>query len=251
MKAIILAAGYATRLYPLTKDKAKALLPIGEKTILDYIMEKLEALPEIDTVYVVSNAKFAGQFEQWKAQSHYEKEIVVLNDGTCTEKDRRGAIGDIWFTVQEGAIDDEIMVIAGDNFFTYSLRDYLNFYYKKGSDCVCVKQWENKEELSRFGIAVLDEENRVLDIEEKPANPKSDTVVFAAYIYGKDTVPLIGAYLEEGNKPDAPGNFPAWLYKRKDVYAFRFDGDCYDIGTPESYHEICRLMAEGAFTAEH
>lgn len=188
---------------------------------------------------------------QWKAQSHYEKEIVVLNDGTYTEEDRRGAIGDIWFTVQEGAIDDEIMVIAGDNFFTYSLRDYLNFYHKKGSDCVCVKQWENKKELSRFGIAVLDAEDRVLDIEEKPENPKSDTVVFATYIYGKETVPLIGTYLEEGNKPDAPGNFPAWLYKKKDVYAFRFDGDCYDIGTPESYHEICQLMAEGAFTAEH
>ena len=138
-------------------------------------------------------------------------------------------------------IDDDLMVIAGDNFFTYSLKDYVGFFREKDRDCVCVKVWEDESQLSQFGIALLDWQGKVLDIEEKPAKPKSNTVVFAAYLYKKETVPMFAEYLAAGNKPDAPGNFPAWLYHKKEVYAYTFDGECYDIGTPESYHEVCAM----------
>ena len=122
-----------------------------------------------------------------------------------------------------------------------SLKEYVDFFHEKNRDCVCVKVWEDEAALSQFGIALLDENGRVLDIEEKPAKPKSNTVVFAAYLYKKETVPMFAAYLAAGNKPDSPGNFPAWLYHQKEVYAYTFEGECYDIGTPESYREVCEL----------
>ena len=135
-----------------------------------------------------------------------------------------------------------MLVIAGDNFFTYSLKDYYHFYKEKNKDCVCVKVWKDEKTLCNFGIALLDENGKVLDIEEKPKNPKSNTVVFATYFYQKDTVPLFKQYLSQGNNPDAPGNFPAWLYHKKDVYAYTFEGECYDIGTKESYDEVRKLF---------
>lgn len=241
MKAIILAAGYATRLYPLTLHQPKALLPIGGKPILDHIVEQMEGVRELDRIFVVSNAKFAAQFDAWARTAHCRIPIEVLNDGTTDDSNKRGAIGDIFFAIEEKKIDDELMVIAGDNFFTYSLREYVDFYREKDRDCVCVKRWQDEKMLSQFGIALLDENGKVLDIEEKPAKPKSNAVVFATYLYKRETVPLFAEYLAAGNKADAPGNFPAWLYRRKEVYAYAFDGDCYDIGTPESYREVCRL----------
>lgn len=244
MKAIILAAGYATRLYPLTLNTPKALLPIDGKPIIDYIVDEINTIEAVDEIYVVTNHKFAKHFTDWASNTASGIPISVLDDGTTTEENRRGAIGDICFVIEQKNIDDELMVIAGDNFFTYRLKDYYEYYVQKAADCVCVKQWADKESLSQFGIALLDKEGRVLDIEEKPEHPKSDMVVFATYMYRKQTVPLFAQYLAEGNKPDAPGNFPAWLYRRQDVYAYIFDGDCYDIGTPESYAEVCRIFGK-------
>ncbi len=245
MKAIILAAGYATRLYPLTRNKAKALLPIGGKPMIDYIVEQMDTVAELDEIYVVTNSRFAAQFREWAAQAQSCLPISILDDGTTSDENRRGAIGDISFVINEKQIDDELMVVAGDNFFTYSLRDYVAYFHEKDCDCVCVKEWPDKKMLSQFGIALLSSDGLVLDIEEKPEQPKSNMAVFAAYLYRRDTVPLFAEYLAAGNKPDAPGNFPAWLYRRKEVYAYVFDGECYDIGTPESYEEVQRLMAEG------
>ena len=225
MKAIILAAGYATRLYPLTLHTPKALLPIGKKPIIDHIVEKMNTVKELDAIYVVSNDKFAEQFADWAKTAKSRVPITVLNDGTTDDSNKRGAIGDISFVIDEMQIADDLMVIAGDNFFTYSLKEYVDFFHEK----------------NQFGIALLDENGRVLDIEEKPAKPKSNTVVFAAYLYKKETVPMFAAYLAAGNKPDSPGNFPAWLYHQKEVYAYTFEGECYDIGTPESYREVCEL----------
>lgn len=245
MKAIILAAGYATRLYPLTRNKPKALLPIGGKPIINYIVEQMETLEELDEIYVVTNSRFAAQFREWAANAGRRVPLCILDDGTTSDENRRGAIGDISFVIAEKQIDDELLVVAGDNFFTYSLREYAAFFHQKGCDCVCVKEWADKKELSQFGVALLDTDGRVLDIEEKPEKPKSNMAVFAAYLYRRDTVPLFAEYLAEGNKPDAPGNFPAWLHKKKPVYAYAFTGECYDIGTPESYREVQRMMGEG------
>ena len=242
MKAIILAAGYATRLYPLTINKPKALLPINEKPIIDYIVEQINTIEVIDEIYVVTNHKFAEAFYTWQKGIVSRVSITVLDDGTTSEENRKGAIGDISFVINEMNIEDELLVIAGDNFFTYQLKEYYHFYKEKNRDCVCVKIWHDKNTLKNFGIALLDEYGKVLDIEEKPQNPKSNTVVFATYLYQKDTVPLFEKYLKEGNNPDAPGNFPAWLYKQKEVYAYTFSGECYDIGTKESYEEVKKLF---------
>ncbi len=241
MKAIILAAGYATRLYPLTLHTPKALLPINQKAIIDYIVEELNTIQEIDAIYVVTNHRFADDFTTWAKTAPGKTPIEVIDDGTTDDTNKKGAVGDIGFVIEQKQIDDELLVIAGDNFFTYSLRDYVNYYREKGHDCVCVKKWPNPEELKQFGVALLDADGKVLDIEEKPTQPKSDTAVFATYLYKQDTVPLFAEYLAAGNNPDAPGNFPAWLYRRKDVYAYTFSGECYDIGTPESYREVCRM----------
>lgn len=244
MKAIILAAGYATRLYPLTLHKSKALLPIRNKPIIDYIIDEMNNVDGLDEIYVVTNSRFYQQFLEWAEGVKSRIPISILDDGTTDDSNKRGAIGDIAFVIGQKQIDEELMVVAGDNFFTYSLSDYVDFFREKKRDCVCVKRWEDEASLSQFGIALLDEKGMVLDIEEKPEHPKSNTVVFAAYLYQKETVPLFDQYLAEGNKPDAPGNFPAWLYRRKEVYAYTFSGECYDIGTPESYEEVCRSFAE-------
>lgn len=242
MKAIILVAGYATRLYPLTQSTPKALLPIGGRPIIDYILDQIETLPQVDEIYVVSNHKFAGDFEAWAKKHPLSKKLYVLDDGTTTEENRRGAIGDILFAMEEKAIDDELLVVAGDNYFTYSLADFCRFYQNSGGDCVCVKALPWSEDLSRYGIAVLGEGSRVMEIEEKPKTPKSNTVVYATYFYQRKTLPLIRQYLAEGNNPDAPGHFPAWLARLQPVYAYAFAEECYDIGTPASLQEVSDLL---------
>ncbi|MEY8321231.1 nucleotidyltransferase family protein [Lachnospiraceae bacterium 46-61] len=242
MKAIILAAGYATRLYPLTINKPKALLTINEKPIINYIVEQINTIDVVDEIYVVTNHKFINSFANWQNEIKSRAKITVLDDGTTSEEDRKGAIGDIAFVIQKMNINDELLVIAGDNFFTYPLKNYYDFYKQKNKDCVCVKIWNDEKTLRNFGIALLDKNNKVLDIEEKPENPKSNAVVFAMYLYQKNTIPLFEKYLSQGNNPDAPGNFPAWLYKQKEVYAYTFQGECYDIGTPESYQEVQALF---------
>lgn len=205
MIALILAAGYATRLYPLTLNMPKALLPINDKPIIDYIVSQIETIDAVEEIVVISNHKFAENFYKWAQNSSFSKKLSVLDDGTSTEETRRGAIGDILYAIEEKNIDDEILVIAGDNFFTYSLRDYYDFYRSIDRDCVCVKKFGNRELLRQFGVAVLDDMGRVTDIEEKPQDPKSDTAVYATYMYKRDTVPMFRQYIDEGNKPDAPG----------------------------------------------
>lgn len=242
MKAIILVAGYATRLYPLTLNTPKALLPINEKPIIDYIVEQVNTIKSIDCIYVVSNHKFAEQFYAWQSKKNNPVQIKVIDDGTEDEDTRRGAVGDIYYAVEKENIDDEVIIIAGDNFFTYSLLEYYEFYKNIGHDCVCVKKFDDKEMIKQLGVALLDENDKVINIEEKPQNPKSDTAVFATYIYKKETVPLFKKYLDEGNKPDAPGYFVQWLYSRKDVYAYRMNGECYDIGTHKAYEEIQEIV---------
>lgn len=247
MKAIILAAGYATRLYPLTKDKPKALLPVNGKPIIDYIVEQLMEVDAVDEVIVVSNHKFAASFHQWAVERAFlPKPMTVLDDGTTTEENRRGAIGDIQFAITTREIDDELLVIAGDNLFTFRLADYHSFYKAAGCDCVVAKELDDIKLLRQFAVAKLDEKGKILELVEKPENPRSNVAVYATYMYTRDTARLIGEYLAQGNKPDAPGYFVQWLYKRKDVYAYRIDGECIDIGTLKSYEEAqLRFAAPG------
>ncbi|MBO5743521.1 MAG: nucleotidyltransferase family protein [Clostridia bacterium] len=242
MKAIILAAGYATRLYPLTIDKPKALLPIANKPILDYIVDEIETLPEIDDLIIVSNHKFYPNFTDWCKEKETRLNIIVLNDNTTDDTNKLGAIGDIEYAIEKLNIDDDILVMAGDNIFTFKLKDYYNAYKEKNSDFVLVKEMDRIEDLRRMANVEITDDGKVVGMVEKPQNPKTNLAAFASYIYKKDTVPMIKKYLSEGNNPDAPGFFPSWLYKHKDVYAYTFTGECYDIGTPESYKEVNEIF---------
>lgn len=239
MKAIILVAGYATRLYPLTKNTPKPLLEVGGKAIIDHIVEKINEVEQIDQIYVISNHKFAKNFEEWAAgKADNPKPIKVLDDGTDSDETKRGAIGDISFVIDNENIDDEVVIIAGDNLFTYSLVEYYDYYSKKGEDCVCVKQFDDMEMIKQLGVVLLDENNKVIDLEEKPQKPKSNKASFATYMYKRSTIPMFKEYLDGGNSPDAPGYFLQWLHKKKDVYAYVMNGECYDIGTHKALAEV-------------
>ena len=242
MKAVILAAGYATRLYPLTIDKPKALLPIAGKPILDYIVDEIETIDKIDELVVVSNHKFYEAFASWSKERKSRLEIIVLNDNTTDDTNKLGAIGDIEFAIEKLNINDDLLVMAGDNIFTFALMDYYNAYREKDCDMILVKEIESIDDLRRMANVETTADGKVTGMVEKPQNPKTKLAAFASYIYKKDTVPMIKKYLDEGNNPDAPGFFPSWLYKHKPVYAYKFTGDCYDIGTPESYKEVNEIF---------
>ncbi|UOQ86785.1 nucleotidyltransferase family protein [Gracilibacillus salinarum] len=244
MKCIILAAGYATRLYPLTKHKAKPLLEVAGKSILERIMEKVEAVPEIDQLYIVTNDKFAKSFQDWT--SHYDgrKPIKVINDRTTSNETRLGAIGDIQYVLEHEGIKDDLLVLAGDNLFDFQLTDFVSFFMEKDSDCISCHALDDLDELKRTGVVEVSTDRRVLSFEEKPNMPKSQLAAPPFYLYRKETLPFFVTYLQEGNNPDAPGHFIPWLIEHKDVFAFQFAGYRYDIGTLESYEKVQRMFAE-------
>ena len=240
MKAIVLVAGYASRLYPLTLNTPKALLTLNGTTLLDFLMNKVDEVDAIDEVVLVSNEKFYNNFVEWSNNYKGRFKITVLNDGTTTNETRLGAIGDMQFAIDQLKIDDEIMVLVSDNYFTFSLKSFYDFYKEKNDDCILVTEFEDLEYLGKnFACVNVDENNRVTYMVEKPGGiPNTNIGAYASYIYTKDTVKMIKQYLDEGNNKDAPGRFPAWLYSRKALYAYPFEGECYDIGTIEVYNEL-------------
>ncbi|MCL2049399.1 MAG: nucleotidyltransferase family protein [Defluviitaleaceae bacterium] len=238
MKAIILAAGYATRMYPLTENTPKALLPIRGKPILNYIVEQLSQLPELNELILVSNDKFYPAFLEWAKAAPTKLPVAVLNDGTTSNENRRGAVGDVFFAIKEKNINEEIIVLASDNYFTYPLREQYELYRKTGCDTLAGKEFDDREQIKSFAVAVLSPEGKVLDLEEKPAEPKSNMAIYATYFFRKETTALFEKYLSEGNSPDNIGAFPQWLYKFRDIYAYKMNGECYDIGTLEMYEAM-------------
>jgi len=242
MEAIILAAGYATRLYPLTKNKAKPLLKVGGKTILDHIIEKVEAVSIIDNVFIVTNDKFAQSFSEWGKAYQGNKKITVVNDHTTTNENRLGAIADIQYVIETQQIEKEIMVLAGDNLFDFSLKNFVDFYQTVKSDSITVHELSDLSELQGTGVAEVDQDYLVTSFEEKPEQPKSNLAVPPIYIYERETLPLINEYLRAGHNPDAPGYFIPWLIQKKSVYAYKFSGLRYDIGTIESYQKVQKLF---------
>ena len=237
MIAILLAAGYATRLYPLTKDKPKSLLPLGSRLIIDYIMDAVDVIPGLTKVALITNSKFYAPFCEWADSQDREGKapIVVLDDGTTDDTNKRGAIGDIIYTIDTLGIDDDICILAGDNIFTYSMTHMYEFYKEKNAPTLIAINVPELHQRQKLAVAVLDNDGRVLDMEEKPQEPKSEWGIYATYFYKKETLKLLDTYIAEGNSPDAPGNFPSWLYKRQPIYAFRGEGTCVDIGTLENY----------------
>lgn len=239
MKAIVLAAGYATRLYPLTLNRAKPLLPVGGRPIIDYIIEGITEVPEIDTVYVVTNNRFYNDFVNWRREAGFDKEIIVINDGTISDDDKLGAIGDIDLVINKMEIKDDLIIVAGDNLFSFGLERFLDFFKTHGLSIAAYK-YPYKHELSHYGLVELDEASRVVSFQEKPDEPKSDLVAICLYGFPVNKLGLIHKYLESGSNKDAPGHYLQWLVSKEKVYAFVFHAQWHDIGTPEAYERAQR-----------
>ena len=242
MKCVILAAGYATRLYPLTENLPKSLLIVAGKTILEHILVKVEEVPEIDEVLLVSNAKFARQFSDFLSKYKGKKRILVLDDGTWDVEHRLGAIADLALAIERAEIDDDVMALAGDNLFDFSLKDFVSFFHRVQADCITVHYEESLEALQRTGVAELSPKGKVLSFEEKPIEPKWHNAVPPFYCYTKNAIRLIQQFLDSAQNADAPGQFIAWLVKKRPVYAYMFEGKRYDIGSLSSYVEAQKLF---------
>jgi glucose-1-phosphate thymidylyltransferase len=248
MEALILGAGYATRLYPLTKDQPKPLLPVGGIPILERITHAILPIDGLRRVHLVTNHKFAGHFERWRegylGRRPKPVEILVHDDQTTTPENRLGAIGDIRFVVDRAGIDDDLMIIAGDNILPPGVDGFVRYARSKVT-AACLKKFETPELVSLYGAVLLDPAGRIIDFEEKPKKPKSLLVSIGLYHYGKPHVPLFRKYLEAGNNKDAPGYFLQWAHKQIDVYGYASEGAWFDIGDLESYKKADQLMKEG------
>jgi glucose-1-phosphate thymidylyltransferase len=233
MKAIILAAGYATRLSPLTDTVAKPLLPLGGRPMIDEICENLDGVAEVDALHVVTNSRFAGAFATWAAGRAGRLRPVVHDDGTSSNEDRLGAIGDIRFTVEEACLAGEhLLVVAGDNLFEFALTDMVAFWdeLEEPASAVAMYRCGSLELASKYGVVELDELGRILSFDEKPAHPRSDLIATATYLYHRDHAARIDEYLDGDNSPDQPGKLVQWLHSREPVFGYAFSGEWQDIG---------------------
>jgi glucose-1-phosphate thymidylyltransferase len=242
VKALILAAGYATRLRPLTDSIPKMLLPLAERPMLDYLVDRIHEVPEVEEIHLVTNARFADAFRAWAPD-----DVTVHDDGTTSNEDRLGAIGDIAFTVEQGRLHgDDLLIVAGDNLIGYSLGDFAAFWRAKGGSAIAVHEVEDRTLLTQYGVVEVDADDRVIGLEEKPAEPRSNLAATASYLYRGDHLALLSEYLDQGNPPDAPGNFMVWLHAREPVYAYRVSGEWHDIGDLGQLLEADNLLRDRA-----
>jgi glucose-1-phosphate thymidylyltransferase len=240
MEALILAAGYATRLGELTANRAKPLLPVGPRPMIDYIFCQIADIDEVRRVNVVTNHKFAAQFADWAAGHGSAKPVSVINDGTTSDAAKLGAIGDIRLVLRRNAIDDDLLIVAGDNLFDFELRQFVSFFHEHGTS-VGLYDTGDPDIMRHYAVVEVDPDSRrILDFEEKPPNPRSTLAATCIYLWRKDHLPLVDRY--SGNM-DAPGHYIQWLTKQVDVYGFRIPGRWMDIGTPAQYEEACREYA--------
>jgi glucose-1-phosphate thymidylyltransferase len=246
MKVIILAAGYATRLYPLTLTQPKPLLPVAGKPMVEYVLDNLAPVGGIDRVYVVTNAKFAGHFQKWS--DHYRAagsmlNFTIVNDGSTDDSNKLGAIGDIHFVIEKEKLDDDVIIVAGDNLFSDKLGDFGNFIRAKNAPVLALYDVGNLEEIKKYNSISVDAQGKISFFEEKPKNPTSTLTGIALYFYPRSAIPLIRQYIAEGNNPDQPGRLVQWLYPRMPVYTWRVPGLWYDIGSKETLEEANKIFA--------
>jgi glucose-1-phosphate thymidylyltransferase len=243
MKAVVLAGGYATRMWPITKDRPKMFLPVGEGTVIDVIFEELEADPRIDEVFVSTNERFAGEFESFLADSTYEKPTVSVEE-TVAEDEKFGVVGALAQLIDREGVDDDLVVIAGDNLLSFDVGEFVDFFEAADTPSIVAYDVGSKERASSYGLVQLDGD-RVVDFQEKPDDPQSTLVSIACYAFPAETLPDFDTYLADGNNPDEPGWFIQWLQERGAVHAFTFDGAWFDIGTPESYLDAVSWYLDG------
>lgn len=238
MKCLILAAGYATRLYPLTENFPKPLLEVKGKTILDWLIEDIDTMGVVEEYIVISNHKFAHHFYSWAEKK--PQKITVVDDGTLSNETRLGAVKDIQFAMDTLRICEDVLIMAGDNLLDFSLTTFIRYAMDKKASCI-MRYYENsRQRLMKSGVVTLDEKERVISMAEKPAEPESHWCVPAFYYYTAVDAARIPEGIACGCGIDAPGSFVAWLCRRSSVYAMEMPGNRYDIGNLEGYQKICK-----------
>jgi len=247
MKVLILAAGYATRLYPLTATQPKPLLPVAGKPMIEYVLDNIAPIGGIDRVYVVTNAKFADHFQKWSDNYRATKSklnFTIVNDCSTDDSNKLGAIGDMHLVITQEKIVDDLIVVAGDNLFSQSVEAFGKFCRQKNAPVLAVYDVGNLEEIKKYNSISIDADSKITFFEEKPKNPTSTITGIALYYYPKSTLPLIQQYIAEGNNPDQPGRLVQWLYPRTPVYTWRVPGIWFDIGSKESLEEANGIFAK-------
>lgn len=248
MKSIILAAGYATRLYPLTENFPKPLLDVGGKSILDRLIGDIDNFPEITSHIIVSNHKFFHFFEEWKNSHKFNHPVEIVDDGSTQNENRLGAVKDILFALEKCKVEEDILVLAGDNILDFSLRGFVDYFKMKNTSCIMRHYEPDIKKLQRTGVALVDSDGKVLKMQEKPQNPESSWAVPPFYIYKKEDLPFIKkacAPDKDGKTEcgtDAPGDFIAWFCRKNNVYAWEMVGRRHDIGNLESLEEARKIF---------
>jgi glucose-1-phosphate thymidylyltransferase len=247
MKIIILAAGYATRLYPLTLNQPKPLLPVAGKPMIDHVLDNLAAISGIDRVYVVTNAKFAGHFQKWADAHHGARaglKFTIVNDQSTDDSNKLGAIGDLHLVLTREKVDDDVIVVAGDNLFSEKLDGFGKFAREKNAPVLALYDVGNLEEIKKYNSITVDGAGKITFFEEKPKQPTSTLTGIALYYYPRSVLPLIHQYIAEKNNPDQPGRLVQWLYPRVPFLTWKVPGIWYDIGSKENLGEANRVFAK-------
>jgi glucose-1-phosphate thymidylyltransferase len=239
MKTIVIAAGYATRLGKLTENFPKPLLKIGTKSILERLLDDIDTIPDIDEHIIVTNHRFAPIFAEWANGQHYTKPLRIVDDGTGSNETRLGAVGDLLYTMDKLHIEDDMLVVAADNLLFFHFLEFVDFAKAKNTSCIMYHEQPSIEKLQRTGVIVIDENNRVLEMAEKPQQPKTHHAVPPFYIYLKQDFELIRHALENGCGNDAPGNLAHYLAEHTIMHAWPMTGGRFDIGSPDTYYEAC------------
>lgn len=243
MKNVVIAAGYATRLGELTKNYPKPLLEIGSNTILGRMLDDIDTIPEIDEHIIITNGRFANIFEFWAQKQHYTKPIRVVDDGTVTNETRLGAVCDLLFAMDKLKLDDDLLVVAADNILFFSFQEFVDFAYSKQTSCIMCHEQPSIEKLQRTGVIVVDENWRVMNMEEKPQVPKSTWAVPPFYIYLKKDLDLVRHSVENGCGKDAPGNLAHYMVEHTTMHAWPMSAGRFDIGSLDTYEEAKKLFA--------